>query len=62
VGGRLVSVLDADVLVPILSCDVLLCAFDHDLYRPVVTGGVLAEANAPSRPTSPAWTPLRWRE
>lgn len=42
-GGRLVAVLDADVLVPILSCDLLLCAFDHDLYRPVVTGHILGE-------------------
>lgn len=42
-GGRLVAVLDADVLVPILSCDLLLCAFDHDLYRPVVTGRILGE-------------------
>ncbi len=36
-------VLDADVLVPILSCDLLLCAFDHDLYQPVVTPTILAE-------------------
>ena len=42
-GSRLVAVLDADVLVPILSCDLLLCAFDHDLYQPVVTGRILAE-------------------
>lgn len=42
-GNRLVAVLDADVLVPILSCDLLLCAFDHDLYRPVVTGRILGE-------------------
>jgi len=38
-----VVVLDADVLVPILSCDLLLCAFDHDLYQPVVTPTILAE-------------------
>jgi hypothetical protein len=43
VSGRLVAVLDADVLVPILSCDLLLCAFDHDLYQPVVTGHIRAE-------------------
>lgn len=42
-GSRLVAVLDADVLVPILSCDLLLCAFDHDLYQPVVTAGILGE-------------------
>lgn len=41
--GELVAVLDADVLVPILSCDLLLCAFDHDLYRPVVTEQILGE-------------------
>ncbi len=39
----LVAVLDADVLVPILSCDLLLTAFDADLYRPVVTAGILDE-------------------
>lgn len=42
-GSRLVAVLDADVLVPMLSCDLLLCAFDHDLYQPVVSGRILAE-------------------
>lgn len=41
--GRLVVVLDADVLVPIPSCDLLLCAFDRDLYRPVVTARILDE-------------------
>lgn len=35
--------LDADVLVPILSCDLLLCSFDRDLYRPVVTQEILGE-------------------
>ena len=39
----LVAVLDADVLVPILSCDLLLSAFDQDLYRPVVTATILEE-------------------
>ena len=39
----LVAVLDADVLVPILSCDLLLSAFDEDLYRPVVTATILDE-------------------
>ena len=38
-----VAVLDADVLVPILSCDLLLTAFDADLYRPVVTARILDE-------------------
>lgn len=39
----LVAVLDADVLVPILSCDLLLSAFDEDLYWPVVTTAILDE-------------------
>ena len=33
---RLSSALDADVLVPILSCDLLLTAFNSRLYEPVV--------------------------
>lgn len=37
------AVLDADVLVPILSCDLLLTAFDHDLYQPLVTPKILDE-------------------
>ena len=37
------AVLDAEVLVPILSCDLVLCAFDHDRYRPVVSGCILGE-------------------
>lgn len=41
--STLVAVLDADVLVPILSCDLLLSAFDADLYRPVVTPTILDE-------------------
>lgn len=41
--AQLVAVLDADVLVPILSCDLLLSAFDHDLYLPVVTPCILDE-------------------
>jgi len=41
--SNLVAVLDADVLVPILSCDLLLSAFDADLYRPVVTATILDE-------------------
>lgn len=38
-----VAVLDADVLVPILSCDLLLTAFDHDLFQPIVTPKILDE-------------------
>lgn len=41
--STLVVVLDADVLVPILSCDLLLSAFDADLYRPVITVTILDE-------------------
>ena len=41
--SNLVAVLDADVLVPILSCDLLLSAFDADLYRPVITVAILDE-------------------
>lgn len=41
--STLVAVLDADVLVPILSCDLLLSAFDEDLYRPVITATILDE-------------------
>jgi hypothetical protein len=40
---RLVAVLDADVLVPILSCDFLLTAFDLGLYEPVVSTEAIAE-------------------
>lgn len=41
--AELVAVLDADVLVPILVCDLLLTAFDHDLYQPIVTPKLLEE-------------------
>lgn len=40
---RLVAALDADVLVPILSCDFLLTAFDLGLFEPVVSTEVLVE-------------------
>jgi predicted nucleic acid-binding protein len=40
---RLVAALDADVLVPILSCDFLLTAFDLGLYEPVVSTEAIAE-------------------
>lgn len=40
---RLTAALDADVLVPILSCDFLLTAFDLRLYEPVVSVEALAE-------------------
>ena len=39
----LVVGLDANVLVPIIACDVLLTAFDHGLYEPVVSTTVLDE-------------------
>ena len=37
------AVLDADVLVPLLTCDLLLTAFELELYLPVVTTKILAE-------------------
>lgn len=40
---RLVAALDADVLVPILSCDFLLTAFDLGLYEPVVSAEAMTE-------------------
>ena len=40
---RLAAALDADVLVPILSCDFLLTAFDLGLYEPVVSTEAIAE-------------------
>lgn len=40
---RLVAALDADVLVPILSCDFLMTAFDLGLYEPVVSTEAVAE-------------------
>ena len=40
---RFVAALDADVLVPILSCDFLLTAFDLGLYEPVVSIEAIAE-------------------
>ena len=40
-----VAALDADVLVPILSCDLLLSCFDHDLYQPVITQRILDEVD-----------------
>lgn len=40
---RLVAALDADVLVPILSCDFLLTAFDLGLYEPIVAAHTLVE-------------------
>lgn len=40
---RLVAALDADVLVPILSCDFLLTAFELGLYEPVASTEAIAE-------------------
>lgn len=36
-------VLDADVLVPVVSCDFLLTAFDHGLFEAVVSSVILEE-------------------
>ena len=44
--STLVAVLDADVLVPILSCELLLSAFDEDLYLPVITRRSSTRPNA----------------
>jgi predicted nucleic acid-binding protein len=41
--SRLVAALDADVLVPILSCDFLLTAYDLGLYEPVVSTMAVVE-------------------
>ena len=53
----MVAVLDADVLVPILSCDLLLSAFDEDLYRPIVTATILVRSNATWWPARTATSP-----
>lgn len=39
----LIAALDTDVLVPILACDFLLTAFDHQLYEPAVSTTALIE-------------------
>jgi rRNA-processing protein FCF1 len=39
----LVASLDANVLVPIVTCDFLLTAFDHGLYEPIVSSTVIEE-------------------
>ncbi len=38
-----VAVLDADVLVPIVACDLLLTAFDLELFEPIVSSEILEE-------------------
>lgn len=58
---ELVAVLDADVLVPILTCDLLLTAFDHDLYRPVITPGILDEVERNLLRAHPGLDPVRLR-
>jgi hypothetical protein len=35
--NRSVAVLDADVLVPVLVCDLLLSMFDAELFQPAVS-------------------------
>ena len=58
--STLVAVLDADVLVPILSCDLLLSAFDEDLYHPVVTPTILepmGQTTPPGRRPACRWRP-----
>ncbi len=38
-----VAVVDANLLVPIVACDFLLSAFDHQLFEPIVSTTVLDE-------------------
>jgi hypothetical protein len=49
---RPVAVLDADVLVPILSCDLLLSAFAATCTSPSSPPRFSARSNEPSTPTS----------
>lgn len=58
---RLVAALDADVLVPILSCDFLLTAFDLGLYEPVVSTEVLVEVERNLIADFPQLEPLSLR-
>lgn len=56
-----VAVLDADGLVPILTCDLLLTAFDHDLYQPVVSPKILDEVERNLVAAHPELDPDRLR-
>lgn len=58
---RLVAALDADVLVPILSCDFLLTAFDRGLYEPVVSTEAIVEAERNLIEDFPHLDPARLR-
>ncbi|MBS1846798.1 MAG: PIN domain-containing protein [Actinobacteria bacterium] len=55
----LVAALDADVLVPILSCDFLLTAFDLGVYEPVVSNRALVEVERNLRADFPQLDPAR---
>ena len=59
--SNVVAVLDADVLVPILTCDLLLTSFDHDLYRPVITPRILDEVERNLVEAHPDLEPSRLR-
>lgn len=58
---RPVAALDADVLVPILSCDFLLTAFDLGIYEPVVSTEALAEVERNLTEGFPQLDPARLR-
>src|SRR5690606_2811865 len=58
---RLVAALDADVLVPILSGDFLLTAFDLGLYEPVVSTEAIVEAERNLIEDFPHLDPARLR-
>ncbi len=51
-----VAVIDANLLVPIVACDFLLTAFDHQLFEPIVSTTVLDEVERTT--TSPTLSPM----
>lgn len=57
----LVAALDADVLVPILTCDFLLTAFDLGLYEPVVSVEAVVEVERSLLADSPHLDPAAIR-
>jgi predicted nucleic acid-binding protein len=58
---RPVAALDADVLVPILSCDLLLTTFETGLYEPVVSTEVIVEVERNLLEDFPKLDPARVR-
>lgn len=53
----LTAALDADVLVPIIACDLLLTAFEAGLYEPIVSTTVLDETERALRDDFPHLAP-----